>query len=267
MYILGISCFYHDASAALLKDGAIVAAAQEERFTRKKHDISFPINAINFCLKSQNITIKDIDHIGFYEKPFLKFERLLFQHLESFPRSMKTFLSSMPSWLNEKLRVPKIIRKKLGCRKGVLFVEHHLAHAASSFLVSPFRDAAILTEVLVAGVAEVCPQRMAADLSAAYLASVRFTIDQGSGVVVGDDVAVTTGLSACAVLDAGDPGDALVTIAAALFGVEANLEELLAGAIDGPQGITSGAILASAVTYLCPEHAERVEEFIDELGA
>ena len=145
MYILGISCYYHDASAALLKDGAIVAAAAEERFTRKKHDISFPINAIDFCLKSQNIAIKDIDHIGFYEKPFLKFERLLSQHLESFPWSLKTFLSSIPSWLNEKLRVPKIIRKKLGYTKGVLFVEHHLAHAASSFLVSPFEEAAILT--------------------------------------------------------------------------------------------------------------------------
>ncbi|MBI2575854.1 carbamoyltransferase [Candidatus Woesearchaeota archaeon] len=145
MYILGISCYYHDASAALLKDGAIVAAAAEERFTRKKHDISFPINAVNFCLKSQNITIKDIGHIGFYEKPFLKFERLLSQHLESFPWSLKTFLSSIPSWLNEKLRVPKIIRKKLGYTEGVIFVEHHLAHAASSFLVSPFEDAAILT--------------------------------------------------------------------------------------------------------------------------
>ena len=128
-------------------------------------------------------------------------------------------------------------------------------------------DDAILAEVLVAGVAEVCPQRMAADLSAVYLASVRFTIDEGSGVVVGDGVAVTTGLSACAVLDAGDPGDALVTIAAALFGVEATLEDLLAGAIDGPQGITAGAVLASAVIYLCPEHAERVEEFVDGLSA
>ncbi len=127
-------------------------------------------------------------------------------------------------------------------------------------------DDAILTEVLVAGVAEVCPQRMAADLSAAYLASVSFTIDQGSGVAVDDDLAMTTGLSVCAVLDAGDPGDALVTIAAALFGVEATLDELLAGAIDDAQGITAGAVLASAVTYLCPEHADRVEAFINEFG-
>jgi len=144
MYILGISCFYHDASAALLKDGKIVAAAQEERFTRKKHDTSFPEKAIEYCLKSQNITINEIDYIGFYEKPLLKFERILYQHLESFPKSYKTFLSSMPSWINEKLRVIKLIKKKLKYKKDVLFIEHHMAHAAS-FLISPFKKAAILT--------------------------------------------------------------------------------------------------------------------------
>jgi len=100
MYILGISCYYHDASAALLKDGKIVAAAQEERFTRKKHDTSFPINSINYCLKSQNISVRNIDYIGFYEKPIIKFERVLSQHLDMFPLSFKTFLSSTPSWLN-----------------------------------------------------------------------------------------------------------------------------------------------------------------------
>src|SRR3989344_768340 len=130
MYILGISCYYHDASAALLKDGIIVAAAQEERFTRKKHDTGFPINSIRYCLSSQNITIKDIEYIGFYEKPFIKFERVLFQHLEMFPLSLKTFLSSIPSWINEKLRVVRVIRKKLGYRKDILFIEHHMAHAA-----------------------------------------------------------------------------------------------------------------------------------------
>jgi len=145
MYILGIGCYYHDASATLLKDGVIVAAAEEERFTRKKHDTSFPINAINYCLKSQNIAINDIDYVGFYEKPFLKFERLLSQHLELFPLSFKTFLSSTPSWINQKLRVVKTIRKKLGYKKGILFVEHHLAHAASSLFASPFKKAAILT--------------------------------------------------------------------------------------------------------------------------
>ncbi|MEK6855099.1 MAG: carbamoyltransferase [Nanoarchaeota archaeon] len=145
MYILGISCFYHDASAALLRDGKIVAAAQEERFTRKKHDISFPINSIEYCLKSQNIKIDDVDYIGFYEKPLLKFERILYQHLEKFPFSYKVFLSTMPSWFNEKLRVVKIIKKKLKYKRDVLFVEHHAAHAASSFLPSPFNRAAILS--------------------------------------------------------------------------------------------------------------------------
>ncbi|MEK6925714.1 MAG: carbamoyltransferase [Nanoarchaeota archaeon] len=145
MYVLGISCYYHDASAALLKDGLTVAAAEEERFTRKKHDVSFPINSINYCLKSQNIDVKDIDYIGFYEKPILKFERVLYQHLECFPKSYRTFLSKLPSWFNEKLRIVKTIRKELGYKKDVLFIQHHLAHAASAFLVSPFKEAAILT--------------------------------------------------------------------------------------------------------------------------
>jgi len=143
-YILGISCFYHDASAALLKDGIVVAAVQEERFTRKKHDTSFPINSVNFCLKSQNIAIDDISYIGFYEKPFLKFERVLSQHLQMFPLSLKTFLSSTPTWLNEKLRVEKFIRKKIKYKGDILFINHHLAHA-SSYLVSPFKKAAIVT--------------------------------------------------------------------------------------------------------------------------
>jgi len=145
MYILGISCYYHDASAALLKDGIIVAAAEEERFTRKKHDTSFPLNAVRFCLESQGITIRDVAHVGFYEKPFLKFERVLHQHLATFPKSWKTFVSALPSWINEKLRVPHTIQKKLGYRGDVLFIEHHLAHAASTFLVSPFQRATIVT--------------------------------------------------------------------------------------------------------------------------
>jgi carbamoyltransferase len=143
-YVLGISCYYHDSSAALLKDGAIVAAAQEERFTRKKHDSSFPVNAIAYCLASQGITIKDVGHVGFYEKPYLKFERVLHQHLATFPRSFKTFISSMPSWMTQKLRVVSRIRK-LGYKGDIAFIEHHLAHAAASFLVSPFDKAAVLT--------------------------------------------------------------------------------------------------------------------------
>jgi carbamoyltransferase len=145
MFILGISCFYHDSSAALLKDGGIVAAAAEERFTRIKHDTSFPTNAIKYCLESQKITIDEIEYIGFYEKPMIKFERILHQHIENFPKSFKTFILSMPSWLNEKLRVVKLVRKKLKYKGEVLFIEHHFAHAAGAFLVSPFEKSAIST--------------------------------------------------------------------------------------------------------------------------
>ena len=145
MYILGISCYYHDAAACLIKDGKIVAAAEEERFTRKKHDPSFPINAINFCLKEANISSKELSFIGFYEKPLSKFERILSQHLEMFPYSFWSFYKTIPNWLSEKLRIPKIIKKKLKYKGDILFIDHHLAHASSSFLVSPFKNAAILT--------------------------------------------------------------------------------------------------------------------------
>lgn len=145
MYILGLSCFYHDSSATLVKDGVVIAAAQEERFTRIKHDTSFPVHAVEYCLKSAGITIADINFIGFYEKPLLKFERMLHQHLAYFPKSAKTFVSALPAWFREKLRVPTIIKKKLKYTGEILFIEHHLAHAASSFLVSPFDRAAIVT--------------------------------------------------------------------------------------------------------------------------
>ncbi len=144
-YILGISSYYHDASAALLKDGVIVAAAEEERFSRIKHDSSFPLKAITYCLESQHITIQDVACIGFYEKPLLKFERVLSQHIDMFPLSIKTFMSSMPSWLGEKLRVVKTIKKIMRYESDIFFIEHHLAHAASAFLVSPFDTAAIVT--------------------------------------------------------------------------------------------------------------------------
>jgi len=145
MYILGISCYYHDAAACLIKDGKLVAAAEEERFTRKKHDPNFPINSINFCLEKANISSKDLIYIGFYEKPLVKFERMLSQHLEMFPYSFWSFYNSIPSWLIEKLRVPKTLKRKIKYKGNVLFVDHHLAHASSSFLVSPFKEAAILT--------------------------------------------------------------------------------------------------------------------------
>ena len=145
MYILGISCHYHDAAATLLKDGMVVAAAEEERFSRRKHDASFPLSAIRWCLESQGITIDQIGHVAFYEKPFLKFERILRQHLEGFPRSFKTFQMAMPAWLSEKIRVRSVIRKRLGYRGDVMYIDHHLSHAAGAFLPCPFEEAAIVT--------------------------------------------------------------------------------------------------------------------------
>ena len=145
MNVIGISCLYHDASACLLKDGKIVAAAQEERFTRKKHDPDFPTEAIKYCLEEGKTKAEDIDYVVFHEKPVLKFERILHQHLEMFPRSFMSFYKAMPSWLNQKLRLKSILKKKLGYEGEVFFIEHHLSHAASAFLVSPFEKAAILT--------------------------------------------------------------------------------------------------------------------------
>ncbi len=145
MYILGISCFFHDSSAALLKDGQVVAAIQEERLTRKKHDNSFPVGAVDYCLTSQGISIDKVDFVVFYEKPLLKFERLLYQFIETFPWGWRQFLAAMPVWFGERLRVVKLVKKKLGYKKNVLFVEHHQAHAASSFFCSPFDQAVILT--------------------------------------------------------------------------------------------------------------------------
>jgi carbamoyltransferase len=144
-YVLGISCHYHDAAVTLLKNGKVVFAADEERFSRKKHDAGFPALAIQECLKWENISIEQIDHIAFYEKPFLKFERLLRQHLDHFPRTFKTFQRAIPSWLSEKIRIRHVIRKRLKYKGDVFFVEHHQSHAASAFLPSPFQEAAILT--------------------------------------------------------------------------------------------------------------------------
>ena len=145
MNILGISCFYHDSAAALIKDGQLVAAAHEERFTRKKHDQDFPANAIQYCLQAGGIQAQDIDYIGFYDKPFIKFERILTTYVATFPKSLPSFLKSMPVWLKEKLWIPQKIREELGDAGKLLFVEHHLSHAASAFFVSPFSEAAILT--------------------------------------------------------------------------------------------------------------------------
>jgi carbamoyltransferase len=146
MDILGISCFFHDASAVLLRDGMVIAAAEEERFTRKKHDYGFPRHAIDFCLGQGGITGQQLDYVAFFEKPFVKFERLLFSILQTFPRSRRVFQESMISWLTEKLWVKNLILEQIGIpEEKILFGEHHLSHAASAFLCSPFEEAAILT--------------------------------------------------------------------------------------------------------------------------
>ena len=145
MNIIGISCFYHDSAAVLLRDGKIIAGAHEERFTRKKHDFDFPINAVKYCLEEGGITIDDVDYIGFYDKPLLKFERILITYLATFPKSFPSFIRAIPLWIHQKLWIPQIIRKKLNYKGEILFTEHHQSHAASSFLVSPFEESAIMT--------------------------------------------------------------------------------------------------------------------------
>ena len=145
--ILGISAFYHDSAAALLVDGEVVAAAQEERFTRKKHDYEFPTQAIEYCLGHAGLTPADLDYVGFYDKPLLKFERLLETYLAYAPAGFRSFLKAMPLWLKQKLHLPREIRKGLHnqYKRRVVFTEHHESHAASAFYPSPFDEAAILT--------------------------------------------------------------------------------------------------------------------------
>src|SRR3989338_7144155 len=144
-YILGISAFYHDSAACLVKDGEILAAAQEERFTRKKHDSSFPANAIRYCLQEAGISAQDLTYVGFYDKPFLKFERILLTYLSFAPRGLRSFLKAMPLWLKEKIFLKELIQKKLSFDGEILFCEHHQSHGASAFFPSPFQEAAVLT--------------------------------------------------------------------------------------------------------------------------
>jgi carbamoyltransferase len=145
MIILGISCYYHDSAAVIIKDGVIIAGAQEERFTRKKHDNSFPTNAITFCLRWLNLSANDIDSVAFYEKPIIKFERVIFQHLETFPKSRKTFVDTISSWFDYKLQIPKILKKEIGYTGKVVYIPHHLSHAASSYYLSGFDNSVIVT--------------------------------------------------------------------------------------------------------------------------
>ena len=152
MRILGISAFYHDSAAALIEDGLVIAAAQEERFTRKKHDAAFPDNAIKYCLEEAGISLSDVDYVAFYDKPFLKFERLLETYLSFAPRGFRSFKLAIPVWLKEKLFQKDLLRKKFKAfdadfdwQNKLLFSEHHQSHAASAFFPSPFEEAIVLT--------------------------------------------------------------------------------------------------------------------------
>src|SRR5688572_19114281 len=146
MHLLGLSCFYHDAAAVLVRDGEIVAAAQEERFTREKGDASFPRHVIDFCLRREGIASSDLDAVIFYDKPLLKFERILDTFLSIAPAGLGSFLRAVPVWVQRKLWMRRVIRKGLkGYRGRILFGEHHESHAASAFFPSPFEEAAVLT--------------------------------------------------------------------------------------------------------------------------
>ena len=145
VFILGLSAYYHDSAACLLRDGKIVGAAQEERFTRKKHDAAFPSNAVAYCLREAGITIDDVAHVAFYEKPLVKFDRLLETSVAVSPRGFRPFMMAMPLWLGEKLWQADQIKKELGTDQTILFGDHHESHAASAFYPSPFEDAAVLT--------------------------------------------------------------------------------------------------------------------------
>lgn len=145
MNILGISAFYHDSAACLVEDGNIIAAAQEERFTRKKHDLSFPKNAIDYCLKEGDLEGKDLDFLAFYDKPFIKFERILQTYLAYAPAGIRSFVKAIPLWIKQKLWLKEFIKKELDFEGKIIFPEHHESHAASAFFPSPFQEAAFLT--------------------------------------------------------------------------------------------------------------------------
>jgi len=143
--ILGISAFYHDSAACLVREGQIIAAAQEERFTRKKHDSSFPQNAVAYCLREGGVKVGDLDYVTFYEKPFLKFDRILHSYLAYAPSGLRSFLMAIPLWIRERIWMKETVRKELGCECKMIFPEHHESHAASAFFPSPYPEAAILT--------------------------------------------------------------------------------------------------------------------------
>jgi carbamoyltransferase len=167
MRIVGLSAFYHDSAAALIEDGRIVAAAQEERFTRRKHDARFPARALAYCLEEAGVTLDDVDYVAFYDKPFLKFERLLETYVAFAPRGLRSFQKSMPIWIKEKLFQKEVLRGELeniapdvDWSQRLLFAEHHISHAASAYYPSPFVDALVLT---LDGVGEWCRPRQGSD--------------------------------------------------------------------------------------------------------
>ena len=146
MYTLGISCYYHDSAAALLNDGKVISAVEEERFSRKKFDDEFPELAIDFCIKEAGITFNQLDYVAFYDKPILKFERLLDNYIAVAPKGLYSFLDVIPKWIHKRLWIKNEIRKHLkGFRGPIIFPEHHMSHAAHTFFTSPFDEAAILT--------------------------------------------------------------------------------------------------------------------------
>lgn len=173
MNILGISAFYHDSAACLVQDGRIVSAAQEERFTRKKHDFSFPKNAIDYCLENSGLKSNDLDYVAYYEKPFIKFERILETYLAYAPRGIRSFVKAVPLWIKQKVWMREVISKELGYDGVIVFPEHHESHASSAFFPSPFQEAAFLT---IDGVGEwtTASYGLGKDNNVTILAEIRF---------------------------------------------------------------------------------------------
>ena len=145
MYILGISCYYHNSAACIIKDGEVVAAVEEERFTRKKFDDGFPSEAIDYCMNEAGITTKDLECVAFYDKSILKFERLLDNYITLAPLGLKSFLNVIPKWLHKRIWVKEEIKKHLKYNGEIIFPEHHISHAAYAFFTSPFNQSAILS--------------------------------------------------------------------------------------------------------------------------
>ncbi len=145
MIVLGISCYYHDSAACIIKDGKIIAAAAEERFTRIKHDNNFPKKAIEFCLDSLNISANEVDFVSFYEKPLIKFERIISQHLDNFPKNYGQFIQTIGPWFGSRLQIQKTLEEEIHYFGKINYIEHHLSHASSAFYLSPFKKAAIVT--------------------------------------------------------------------------------------------------------------------------